>query len=218
MHHLNIIQQIIIYALPILFAVTVHEVAHGFMASKLGDKTAKMLGRLTLNPIKHIDLIGTILVPLSLIILGSKVIFGWAKPVPINPQNLKKPRRDLALISIVGPFSNLFMAIFWAAIMKISLLLMQHGVQIAFPLVLMGNAGIVINLVLGVLNLIPIPPLDGGHFIAAILPPRASYYYTRFEHYGFIIIFVLIMTGVLNTVLNPIINSLYRLLAMMFKI
>lgn len=219
MNHLTIIQQIIVWALPILFAVTVHEVSHGWMASKLGDKTAQMLGRLTLNPLKHIDMIGTIIVPLTLLLFGGgKFIFGWAKPVPIMAQNLRHPKRDLALISIVGPLSNFLMAIIWAAIMKLGVWLIQTGIQAAFPLILMGEAGIMINLVLCVLNLLPIPPLDGGHFVAALLPNRIAYYYTRFEHYGFVIVFILIVTGILNLLLAPPVVLLHRLLMTIFRL
>lgn len=214
---LSFIQKFAIYALPILFAVTIHEVAHGWMASKLGDKTAKMLGRLTLNPIRHIDPVGTIIIPLLLLWIGG-FIFGWAKPVPINPKNLKNPRRDLALISISGPLSNLFMAVIWAMIMKVGVVLTQAGIGMAYPIILMGNAGITINLVLGLLNLIPIPPLDGGHFVSSILPRRLAHYYDRLERYGFIIILLLIATNALNFILAPPINGLYRLLNMLFRL
>lgn len=215
MMHLSLIQKIVVYALPLLFAITVHEVAHGWVASKLGDKTAQILGRLTLNPIKHIDMIGTIIVPLILLALGG-FIFGWAKPVPINPQNFKNPRRDLALVSISGPFSNLIMAFIWAAIMKLGIYLYGIGLHAALPVVLMGQAGIFINLILMILNLIPIPPLDGGHFVSCLLPGRIAYYYDRIEPYGFLILLILIATRILSLIFTPLLILFYRLIASLF--
>jgi Zn-dependent protease len=217
--NLSTMQMIAVWAIPVVFAITLHEASHGWMASKLGDKTAQMLGRLTLNPLKHIDLFGTIIIPLSLLLMGGKVIFGWAKPVPINPQNLKHPRRDLALISIIGPFSNLLMAIIWAMVMKVGLLL-NHNAATNIPLFLKltGEAGIMINLILGVLNLIPIPPLDGGHFVSNLLPKRVAYYYDRVERYGFVIILILVLTRVLNVLLIPPVYFLHNLLNMIFKL
>jgi len=215
MIHLSLIQKIIIYALPLLFAITVHEVAHGWVASKLGDKTAQILGRLTLNPIKHIDMIGTIIVPLILLWLGG-FIFGWAKPVPVNPRNFKNPRHGMALVSIAGPLSNLFMAIIWAIIMKLGLVLYGRGIHAALPVILMGQAGIFINLILMILNLIPIPPLDGGHFVSSLLPGRIAYYYDRIEPYGFLILLILIATHVLSLIFTPALFFLYRIIASIF--
>ncbi|MGD9152877.1 MAG: site-2 protease family protein [Gammaproteobacteria bacterium] len=215
MWQLNIIQKIIVWGPPILFAITVHEVAHGWMALKLGDKTALMLGRLTLNPLKHIDMIGTVIIPLILL-LFSPIIFGWAKPVPVNPNNLKKPRRDMAFVAIAGPISNIIMALIWAAIMKIGSILMGHGLQFALPIVLMGRAGILINLVLMILNLIPIPPLDGSRVVAAILPPKLAYQYDRIAPYGFFILLLLLITGVLRLLLWVPIVLLQRLILAIF--
>ncbi|MGD9107754.1 MAG: site-2 protease family protein [Gammaproteobacteria bacterium] len=215
MWQLNIIQKIIVWAPPILFAITVHEVAHGWMALKLGDKTALMLGRLTLNPLKHIDMIGTILIPLILL-LFSPIIFGWAKPVPVNPNNLKKPRRDMAFVALAGPISNIIMALIWAAITKIGSILMGHGLQFALPIVLMGRAGILINLVLMILNLIPIPPLDGSRVVAAILPPKLAYKYDRIAPYGFFILLLLLVTGILRLLLWVPIVLLQRLILTIF--
>jgi Zn-dependent protease len=209
---LNIIQKIAVWALPVLFAITVHEVAHGWVALKLGDKTALMLGRLTLNPLKHIDMVGTVIVPLVLLTFGG-FIFGWAKPVPINPQNFKHKKRDMALVSIAGPLANFIMAIIWAGITKLGLILLNNGMSAALPVVLMGQAGISINLVLMVLNLIPIPPLDGSHIIAAILPGRWVYYYDRIAPYGFFILLFLLITGMLSFILWPPIMALQRLIA-----
>lgn len=217
MWQLNFIQQIIVYALPILFAITGHEVAHGWVASKLGDKTALMLGRLTLNPLKHIDLIGTVIVPLILLFLGG-FIFGWAKPVPVNPNNLKKPRRDMAFVAIAGPTANIIMALIWAAIMKLGAVLMGHGLQFALPIVLMGKAGIMINLVLMTLNLIPIPPLDGSRIISALLPPKLAYKYDRIAPYGIFVLLLLLVTGILHLFLWPPIVLLQKLISMIFHL
>lgn len=217
MWQLNFIQQVIVYALPILFAITVHEVAHGWVASKLGDKTALMLGRLTLNPLKHIDLIGTVILPLTLLLLGG-FIFGWAKPVPVNPNNLKKPRRDMALVAIAGPIANIIMAFFWAAIMKLGSILMGHGLQFALPIVLMGQAGIMINLVLMALNLIPIPPLDGSRVVAALLPPKLAYKYDRIAPYGIFILLLLLVTHILHLFLWPPIVLLQKLISLIFRL
>ena len=217
MWQLNFIQQVIIYALPILFAITVHEVAHGWVASKLGDKTALMLGRLTLNPLKHIDLIGTVLLPLVLLLMGG-FIFGWAKPVPVNPNNLKKPRRDMALVALAGPVSNIIMAFIWAGIMKLGLVLMSHGFQFALPIRLMGQAGVMINLILMALNLMPIPPLDGSRIISAILPAKWAYKYDRVAPYGIFILLILLITGILHFFLWPPIILLQKLIAIIFRL
>lgn len=217
MMELSLLQKIIIWALPVLFAITIHEVAHGYVASKLGDKTALILGRLTFNPLKHIDMIGTVLVPLVLLFLGG-FIFGWAKPVPINPRNFKNPRRDMALVSIAGPLSNLIMAFIWAAIMKLGLMLMGMGTKAGLPITLMGQAGIMINLVLMFLNLIPIPPLDGSRIVAAIIPMKWLYYYDRIEPYGFVILLLLIFTGVLGWIIGPGIMAIYKLFILIFHL
>jgi Zn-dependent protease len=207
MQQLDTIQLICIYILPILFAVTVHEVAHGWMAYKLGDPTAFMLGRLTLNPLKHIDLVGTVIVPLLMISLGG-VLFGWARPVPINWRNLHHPRRDVALVALAGPASNLLMAIIWAFIGKLGFLMVGIIHENAVALVYMGAAGVMFNVLLMVLNLIPIPPLDGSRIIACFLPTRAAILYARLEPYGFFIIMFLLFTGTLLQVIDPIVALL----------
>ena len=155
MTDLTLIQKIAVWALPLIFAITLHEVAHGFVALLFGDYTAKLSGRLTLNPIKHIDPVGTVLVPF-LMMLVSNFIFGWAKPVPVDARNLKHPRRDMALVALAGPLSNLLMALIWGLIAKMGLMAHDSGNDwLGVPLVYMGGAGIMINVVLGVLNLIP---------------------------------------------------------------
>ena len=210
MNHLSMLQTFAIWVLPVLFAITVHEVAHGWMASKLGDKTAMIMGRLTLNPIKHIDLIGTILVPMVLLFLGG-FIFGWAKPVPVTYANLNNPKRDMALVAAAGPMSNLLMAIIWALIGKLGASLFGMGFSWALAILYMGQAGILINLVLMVLNLIPIPPLDGSRIVTAFLSNKASCNYNRLEPYGFIILLILLMTGILSYIMGPIIMMFFRL-------
>lgn len=206
MYQLTTIQQFTVWVLPVLFAITVHEVAHGYIASKFGDKTALMLGRLTLNPVKHIDLIGTIIVPTVLFFLGG-FIFGWAKPVPVTWQNLRHPRRDMALVALAGPAANLLMIFGWALIAKSSTLLSSQLPTAALALHYMGEAGIIINLILMILNLIPIPPLDGSRVVASLLPPRMAYHFNRIEPFGFLILLALLATGILFKIIsNPILN------------
>jgi Zn-dependent protease len=208
---LSIIQKIAIWALPVLFAITVHEVAHGWVAGKFGDHTARLAGRLTLNPLKHIDLIGTLIVPM-LLLISSNFIFGWAKPVPVDARNMRNPRYNMVVVALAGPASNLIMACLWAGVAKLGMLLPPwFGVPLAY----MGEAGIMINTVLGVLNCLPIPPLDGGRALYNLLPPRAAYYYYQLEPYGFFILLILMFTHVLSFILMPpilyIANSIYYL-------
>lgn len=214
MQQLNLIQQVAVWALPVLFAITVHEVAHGWVAKQLGDPTALMLGRLTLNPLKHIDPIGTVLVPLILIVAGG-VIFGWAKPVPITAENLRHPKRDMALVAAAGPVSNLVMAFIWALIMKLALILPDSLMALALPLTYMGGAGITINVLLMVLNLLPVPPLDGSRVVAGFLPDPLAWKFSRIEHYGLIILLLLMVSGLLGKVMWPPVemvqNMIYRL-------
>jgi len=211
MHGLTTIQTISVSILPLIFAITVHEVAHGWVASKLGDPTARMLGRLTLNPVKHIDPIGTLLVPGILLLLGG-FIFGWAKPVPVDWRNLRNPRRDMALVAAAGPGANLAMAIGWALIAKLGLLLAPVSPWASLPLILMGKVGIYLNLILMVLNLLPLPPLDGGRVLVGLLPPRAAASVARIEPYGFYILLALLFFGVLGRIIGPPIFALERLL------
>ncbi len=202
---LNLAQKIAIWAIPVIFAITLHEVAHGLIAYRLGDPTAKMVGRLTLNPLRHVDPIGTVIVPLVMLLLPGGFIFGWAKPVPIGVNNLKNPHRDMAFVGAAGPIANLLMAIFWALVVRLGLTLIPSSPQIGEPVALAGVAGVFINTILMVFNLLPLPPLDGGRVASSLLPPRISAKFDRIEPFGLLIIVVLLMTGMLNIVLWPVV-------------
>ena len=197
---MELILKIALFAPPVLLAITLHEVAHGWAARSLGDPTAEQLGRLTLNPIKHIDPVGTILVPAILFILPGNFLFGWAKPVPVNMNRLHQPKRDMALVAAAGPASNFVMAILWAIVVKWGY---SMDVGLLRDLCLgMGTVGILINLVLMVLNLIPVPPLDGGRVLAGVLPDEMSEALGRLEPYGLFIIFGLLATGLLSQIIS----------------
>ena len=210
---LTLIQQIAVYALPVIFAITLHEAAHGYAAKHFGDTTAYMLGRISVNPLRHIDLVGTVLVPLATLALGG-ILFGWAKPVPVNFNHLRNPKRDMLWVAAAGPAANLVMALFWALVMKIGLSMPDSS--LALPMALMGKAGITINAVLMVLNLLPLLPLDGGRIAVSLLPPQLAYSYSRLEPYGMIILVVLLFSGVLGTILWPMINTVMALVASLF--
>lgn len=204
----EIIQGIAIYALPVILAITMHEAAHGYMAKKFGDLTAFNAGRISLNPARHIDLVGTILVPMTLFILskltiGAGFLFGWAKPVPVNFANLRHPKRDMLWVAAAGPGANLLMAFFWALMIKLALLTPE--ISYAKPLALMGIAGIEINVILMVLNLLPLPPLDGGRMAVSLLPHRLAYQFSRIEPYGFMILLLLLFSGALGALIGPVI-------------
>ena len=201
MDQLTIIQKIAVWVLPVIFAITVHEVAHGWVAKKYGDNTAAMLGRLTLNPIKHIDLLGTIIIPGLLLITGTGFIFGWAKPVPVDARNFKKPLHDMAIVALAGPISNILMAIAWALLARVGVTIGTSAETVALPLIYMGIAGISINLVLALINLLPIPPLDGSRVLTGLLPHRLAWQYNQLERYGFIILLILLYTKILNVIL-----------------
>lgn len=205
MQSLSLLQTIAIWIIPILLAITLHEAAHAWVANKCGDSTAKVLGRLSMNPLRHIDPIGTVIVPIIIALLsGFQFVFGWAKPVPINWLQLKNPRRDMILVALAGPMSNVVMAVLWALCAKIGLFMDPSLSSLALFMVLTGKAGIMINLVLALLNLVPIPPLDGSRVVACLLPPTAADQYMRLEPYGFLILLVLLVTGVLSRLLFPL--------------
>jgi len=194
----NALQLIAVYAIPVLFAITVHEASHGYVARMFGDNTAYVLGRVTLNPVKHIDPIGTIAVPLGMVILTG-FMFGWAKPVPVDWSSLRRPKRDMIWVAAAGPAVNLVMAILWAILFRV---LQMAGVEERFFLQV-ANAGVQVNLVFMALNLLPIPPLDGGRIVAGLLPRNLSNAYSRIEPFGLFIIIGLLVTQTLNVVLQP---------------
>ena len=217
MQELSLIQQLSVMLLPLIFAVTVHEAAHGWVASKLGDPTAHELGRITFNPVPHIDLVGTILLPLGLYTLSTLVggvgfLFGYARPVPVNAARLRHPRRDMALVAAAGPGANLVMALLWAGVVVlapyIGSLLPGPGVF----LMQAGAFGVLINLFLMVLNLLPIPPLDGGRVVTSSLPLSLARHYARLEPWGMVILLGLLLSGWLESALVPMVFSLYKLL------
>ena len=188
-------QLISVLVIPVLFAIVVHEVAHGWVAKLLGDPTAHRLGRLTLNPIKHIDPVGTVLVPAMLLLFRTGLVFGWAKPVPITWENLRRPKRDMALVAAAGPAANLLMAIAWGLLLKISTLLPLAALWVSAPLRYMGLAGILANVLLMVFNLLPIPPLDGGRVAVGLLPGPWAWRLSQLEPYGFMILIGLMLSG-----------------------
>ena len=201
---LTVIQKVAVFALPILFAITVHEAAHGYVARYFGDSTAERLGRITLNPLKHIDPIGTLLLPALTVMLGG-ILFGWAKPVPVNFANLRNPKKDMLWVAAAGPASNLIMAIFWAILLNmVNEPAGNNGLFNAnYFLTEMSWAGISINLVLMVLNLLPLPPLDGGRIAVSLLPNNLANQLSSVEKYGFFILIALMFTGILGKIISP---------------
>lgn len=215
----DLIQTIAIYAIPVVFAITLHEAAHGYVARHFGDRTAFMLGRISLNPVRHIDAVGTVIVPLLILMTsklfgGAGILFGWAKPVPVNFGNLRHPKRDMLWVAAAGPLSNFVMALLWAVLVKLGLSLPES--YFALPLALMGAAGVFFNIIIMVLNLVPLPPLDGGRILVSLLPHRVAWRVARIEPYGFLILILLLFTGVLGYVLWPAIGVLMALIAWLF--
>ena len=206
------IQKITIWILPVLLAVSLHEAAHAWMADKKGDPTSRLMGRLTFNPIKHIDPIGTILVP-TLMIVMTGFAFGWAKPVPVDARNLQNPKKDMMWVALAGPASNFIMAIIWAIFLHISVMFVDSRSAVSLFLLLVPVAGITINVILGVLNLLPIPPLDGGRIINGLLSPQISEKYSKIEPYGFFIIIALMLTGILSYIIFPVIALVLMVLS-----
>ena len=205
----NIIQNILIYALPVLLAITVHEAAHGYAAKRLGDNTAFMMGRVTLNPIKHIDPIGTILMPLLLIFSGSPFLFGYAKPVPVRFGNLNHPKRDMVWVALAGPASNLVMALIWGVVFYL-----LQGAGLTEPFFLkMAQGGILVNAVMFAFNLFPLPPLDGGRILVGLLPYKQAELVSRVEPWGFFIVMGLVVTGIISKLwMQPMMDVTYGFL------
>jgi Zn-dependent protease len=211
----NVLIKILVYALPVIFAITLHEAAHGYVARHFGDSTAYMLGRVSLNPVRHIDPIGTIVLPI-VTLLVSGFMFGWAKPVPVNFQNLRHPKRDSLWVAAAGPASNLAQALIWAAVARVlSEVISPTGLAGGFWLAV-AEAGVVVNVAFAILNLVPLLPLDGGRMLASILPGRLSYQYSRLEPYGMIILILQIVTPVLGRVLNPLVLGTLRAIYSLF--
>jgi Zn-dependent protease len=225
----HVLQTFAIYALPVLFAITLHEAAHGYVARHFGDMTAHAQGRISLNPLRHIDLIGTLVVPLAILFVsGGKFLFGWAKPVPVNYSALKKPRQHMAWVAAAGPAANLLMAILWVGVLRVGVsasprseawtdlakevgtgglvdAVLLHGDGAAEFLIGMAAAGVMVNLIFMLLNLIPIPPLDGGRILTSLLPSRAAWRFAKIEPWGLPILLVLLFTNVLAGVLGPLV-------------
>lgn len=216
---LTLIQKIAVWAIPVIFAITLHEAAHAFVANHYGDSTAKMLGRLSLNPIRHIDLVGTILVPILVAVLTKfQFVFGWAKPVPINWQQLRNPNRDMALVAFAGPGANFIMVAFWAFCFKLAIILDPQVYAPALFLLLAAQAGILINLILAFINLIPVPPLDGSRIVASLLPPRLEMQYMRLEPFGFLILLVLLFSGMLSWLITPLLYGALKIINLIFNL
>jgi Zn-dependent protease len=203
----SLISTLAIWSLPVLFAITLHEAAHGYVARHFGDPTADQAGRISLNPLRHIDPVGTVLVPVLILALSTLfgmggMLFGWAKPVPVNFSRLRNPKADMLWVAAAGPFANLLMALGWAALMRLALDLSDS--DYATPMRLMADAGIQINGVLMLLNLLPVPPLDGGRIAVSLLPQRLAWQFAKLEPYGFPILLLLLFTGILGAVLGPL--------------
>ncbi|MBO9355658.1 site-2 protease family protein [Bordetella petrii] len=203
----DLIQTIAIYAIPVIFAITLHEAAHGYVARMLGDPTAEQAGRITLNPMRHIDPVGTLLVPVGILLMsklmgGPAMLFGWAKPVPVDFGRLRRPKKDMLWVALAGPAANLLMAILWVISMRLYL---AGGLQEGYWYQ-MAMAGININLVLMALNLLPIPPLDGGRIVFSLLPHRLAWQYSRIEPYGLVIVLLLLVTDVLWLLMQPVLQ------------
>lgn len=214
---LTLIQKIAVFALPVIFAITLHEAAHGYVARFFGDMTAAAAGRITANPLKHIDPVGTILVPLVILLTskllgGGMILFGWAKPVPVNFAGLRRPKQDMLWVAAAGPGVNFVMAVFWALMIQLG-----HAMGSSFasaPLMMMGAAGVFINIILMSLNLIPLPPLDGGRIAVSLLPVKQAMQFARIEPYGLFILLGLMFTGILGMIMWPLISLFIGLTAL----
>ena len=215
----EIVSELAIWALPVIFAITLHEAAHGYVARHFGDPTAYLAGRISLNPLRHIDPVGTLLIPaiilgLSRIVGGGGILFGWAKPVPVDFSRLRNPKKDMFWVAAAGPGANLMMALAWAVILKSAMIFPEN--LYTDPLKEMSQAGMQINAVLMLLNLVPIPPLDGGRIAVSLLPHHLAWRFARLEPYGFPLLLVLLFTGILGVILWPLISGFLALLALLF--
>lgn len=213
----SFIQILSLAALPVIFAITLHEAAHGYAARHFGDPTAWQAGRISLNPLRHIDLIGTILLPVGILLLSAGgMLFGYAKPVPVDFGRLRNPRRDMLWVAAAGPAANLVMALAWAALLKLAWI-MPHSAY-TLPLTEMSKIGVTINIVLMVLNLLPLPPLDGGRITVSLLPPHLAWRFARLERYGFPILILLLFTGILGAVMSPLVGGLRDAIEFLFQL
>lgn len=211
----SLIQTIAIAALPVIFAITLHEAAHGYAARYFGDPTAWQLGRISLNPIRHIDLVGTIIIPVVILLFsGGSFLFGYAKPVPVDFSRLRQPKKDMLWVAAAGPAANLFMALCWALLLKLAWVMPAN--DFTLPLSEMSKIGIIINCVLMVLNLLPLPPLDGGRIAVSLLPHRLAWQFAKIEPWGFPILLVLLFSGILSAVMNPLVSLAARAIESIF--
>jgi len=211
----GLIQSIAVSALPVIFAITLHEAAHGYVARYFGDPTAWLAGRITLNPIRHIDLVGTIIIPVLILLFSSGTfLFGYAKPVPVDFSRLRHPKQEMLWVAAAGPAANLFMACCWAFVLKLAWLM--PGNDYTVPLSEMSKVGVMVNCVLMVLNLLPLPPLDGGRIAVSLLPHRLSWKFAQLERWGFPILLLLMFTGILNTIMNPLVFFSVRIIESIF--
>jgi len=211
----QLIQTIALAAIPVLFAITFHEAAHGYVARHFGDMTAYQAGRISLNPLHHIDPVGTVLLPLLTLWMGG-ILFGWAKPVPVNFAALRNPKKDMLWVAIAGPASNLAMACGWALLYKLGFMFPEN--YFAGPMLGMAQIGIQINVILMVLNLLPLPPLDGGRVAVSLLPHRQAFQLAKLEPYGMFILIFMAVTPVLSFILSPPVNLMFKLILMIFGI
>jgi Zn-dependent protease len=217
----NLVQAIAVYAIPVIFGITLHEAAHGYVARHFGDLTAWRSGRVSLNPLRHIDMVGTVLVPVALLAIGKLLggatfLFGWAKPVPVNFNALRRPKRDMLWVAAAGPIANLLMALGWALLLKIATVLPET--PFTTPMVLMSEAGVTVNILLMVLNLLPILPLDGGRIAVSLLPGRLAALYARSEPLGFPILLLLMFTNLLGAIMTPMVHASMGLIGALFQL
>jgi len=217
----SLVQTVAIYSLPVLFAITLHEAAHGYVARHFGDLTAHAQGRISLNPLRHIDLVGTLAVPILILVVsklagGAGYLFGWAKPVPVNYSALRRPKQNMMWVAAAGPAANLAMALVWALFLKLGELLPENAFSV--PMRLIGVAGIEVNVVLMLLNLLPILPLDGGRILASLLPHRMAWQYARLEPWGFPILLLLLFSGYLGVLLRPMLLASFQVISAVFQL